>query len=445
MNLLDLFITFLFFHSQHCQATKRSNAEVFSSKQSIKRSNVSLVVHKGPLDSLKGLIFEKFPELILAQDESDFACACALGTFITQPMNDILVVGGNQINVDVAKLDTLLSDDLMKVPAHCPEPLASLRRKLGEFVTQELDIAKLHAEVASVPTFIGFSDLHKLIIKCAKTHLAVVSFDVAILRWVDLVSTDESIKSHIFKLEEPIVDELICQSMVSLMIYPDVHRYIKEELRRFMMALKELYFTQTDVYNSYAKSVARLMLPLPEGNYYRKKLTEIIANSSLQKFSQEHPLVRFSYLLIDRPPVTLEKLKEQSIKHEFKILIAASLGNANITFNCRYMQPSNQTCYKGYLSDNDQLAKSLQETDCNEKTVQIGYEVGQNGFDLFVAANVPLSKVILDLLWRYARGEAFNQEDMRDLLYMQASYGITMISAPKLVIVDLKRSIIRRL
>ena len=121
-----------------------------------------------------------------------------------------------------------------------------------------------------------------------KKSLAVVAIDIDILKWVNFVAMDKTIKTYFFKSEKTEheklnfnVNELLCQSLLPLMFYPNVYRYIEKDLNEFIEALKELYETQRAVYETYARSVASLLSPLSEG-YFREMLISIIAQSSIQ-------------------------------------------------------------------------------------------------------------------------------------------------------------------
>ena len=76
-----------------------------------------------------------------------------------------------------------------------PKLLYSSRKRLGEFVSRTLDIAKL----TSQKKFVSFSDVHRLTSECAKSPLAVVAIDIAILKWVNFVAMDKTIKTYFFK------------------------------------------------------------------------------------------------------------------------------------------------------------------------------------------------------------------------------------------------------
>ena len=172
---------------------------------------------RGLFSSFEGVIFESYPELVLQKDETDFACAFALGAYISQPKQQFLslrsTAGQVEVHVDVAKMTSFLSEELVKIPSNFPEALGSCRKKLGEFVTRVLDLKKLETIVAdqvkASERGFGFLKLHALILNCAKSQMAVISIDVAILKWVTLLATDEMIKPNIFKSEMPFVDNLI--------------------------------------------------------------------------------------------------------------------------------------------------------------------------------------------------------------------------------------------
>ena len=402
MFLLALFTAFLSLLSNQCQAADSSNAQSLSSTK---------------LETLN-----EYPELALIVDDSDFGCAFVLGTYISQPGNSLLctayVLGQVSVYVEVAELYKFLNDDLMKVPTTLD---------IAEFVTRTMDLEKLNTEITGVGTLFGFSDLHNLIAKCAKSHLAVVSIDIAILKWVDRVAKLEKVKPHIFKSESPIVNEFTCQSLVSLMFYPGVHRYIEAELNGFIEALETLHLTQSTLYDCYAESVARLMLPLPEEGYSKQKLSKIITHSSLQKFAVENPNARFSDLLMFHQTDKQEALKEQSFNHDMKLLIAASTKNVLFDIDGQFLLTWHNY-YNGSLSDGGKVAKA----NYSWKLLKISSEAKGNGSDVFVAARLPLSEEVLNLLWRYARGDALSVEDLRDIFYIQASYGILMFSAPQI-------------
>ena len=239
---------------------------------------------RGLFSSFEGVIFESYPELVLQKDETDFACAFALGAYISQPKQQFLslrsTAGQVEVHVDVAKMTSFLSEELVKIPSNFPEALGSCRKKLGEFVTRVLDLKKLETIVAdqvkASERGFGFLKLHALILNCAKSQMAVISIDVAILKWVTLLATDEMIKPHIFKSENPIVDNLICKSLVSLANYPNLLNYIEISWEEFMFSLEKLKSNQ-ELYSLYAGYVASLMLPLPEG-FFKQKLYMFISD-----------------------------------------------------------------------------------------------------------------------------------------------------------------------
>ena len=104
--------------------------------------------------------------MVFNHDDSDFACAFVLGTYISQPKNDLLYIYPTKdhaaIYVDVGKLKEFLCKD--NTTNH-PKLLYSSQNRLNEFVSRTLDIVKL----TSQKKFVSFSDVHRLIAECAKS------------------------------------------------------------------------------------------------------------------------------------------------------------------------------------------------------------------------------------------------------------------------------------
>ena len=94
MNLLFFVVTPIFFSSPHCQAADKNTFQLYHSH------------NQESLNSLSGLVFGEYPELVFNHDDSDFACAFVLGTYISQPKNDLLYIYPTKdhvaIYVDVA-------------------------------------------------------------------------------------------------------------------------------------------------------------------------------------------------------------------------------------------------------------------------------------------------------------------------------------------------------
>ena len=397
---------------------------------------------RGTLKSFEGLLFENYPELAIIQDETDFARAFALGAYISQPEQQFLSYSKNstygvKIHVDVTKITKFLCEEFAEIPANLPETLGISRMKLVEFVIQILDIKKLQSIVAHISEHskenYSFLELHSLIIKCAKGQIAVVSIDVAILNWVTILAKDEVIQPHIIKLKMPIVDSTICKSLVSLANYPELYSYIEVAWEEFMLSLEQLKSSQVELYDLYARYVASLMLPLPEG-LFKQKLSKVTFDF-IEKQTKSYPKASFSDLIMcgspDRFPVA-ENLREHG---GVKYLMLASIGPV-MTFgydsSCFYLLT--QSCYKGTLIAGQIKTVVWQKVERVRTDVTFSSQSSGKGQDVCVISSYRLSEMTLVLLGRYVQGDTLTQREFRDLLFAQAAYGIMMITAPEVTV-----------
>lgn len=405
---------------------------------------------------------DNYPESnLLGTDESDFDFAYALGSFLFQPDRQILLVQTQEVYdddpffpdplfigaasehvtlwIDVAKLEKVIYEEVISVPADITEPQSSLRKKLEAFLKRTLDMEMLKTELASAAKGNGrvrlleLSKLHKIVAKCALSHLAVVSIDITILKWVVLASRDESIKPHIFKIGKlPIVGTFLCNALVSLMFYSEVKLYVEEELNEFMCAMKKL---PQLVFNPYGCSVASLLLPLPEDNY-RKVLTEFISGCEIQQYADGNPGVALSDMLITLLPDKVNELKVLRESGELRILLGASLGSLKVTTESFSFDTQGHVCYTASMLNGGKFKNGELKlvNGCGKVTFYDPHALIGESCDVLVCTLIPLSKDILELLGRYARGVAMSERDCQDILYAQAAYGISMIIAPRIAI-----------
>ena len=415
------------------------------------------------IGSLRAIIWDTFPETVLTQEKSDFACAVALGYFLFHPKRRLANFSSEKQNifVDVAKMNSVIENELFVIPTNVPPTLAKLRKELSTFVERTLDREKLQFKVSMLASVdgsapISLPELHNLVGKCAKSHLAVLSIDVAILKWVDVVLRHEKMKPLVFASEEPMVSQSLCQALVSLLFLPEVYCFVKKELKKFMESLQHI---QKDAYDSYAYNIARLMLPLPKG-LARKRLTALIAQSSFQKFTKNNP--HLADFVVDLDADNVSALCEMRSDWDFRILMGASIEST--IFDCEMWRiyPVKLKWYKGSFANGQFEIGMLKKVHPRSHYAQFYSEprfcidiitsirvltselskpldqyLPQKFVDVFVASHIPLNDKILTLLAKWALGDVLSEDNLRDLLYAQGAYGILMVTSPQIDIVEL--------
>ena len=362
--------------------------------------------------------------------------AHALAAYLFLPERQVLLFTQTEveqepiIKIDATKLETILCGELYEVPADTPEPQGSLRRKLGAFVKRTLDTDMLKSLLARVYKgkdglrLVDLKHLHMIFTECALSHVAVVSGDIAILKWVVHASSSESIK--VFKGGPfAIVDVFLCKALISLMFYPEIDLLVEKEMEEFMLLLKG---QSPRVLNSYGEEIASLMSSLPEGSP-KKKLTAFISHCDIDLPPMLDPVPAYSLHATETLLTT--KLNEPK-KVEKRVLLGASLPYLQMGMKPGTYSSTQLVCYSGSLDTDGQLKDGGLRLlpDCHSVTFTVPSDMEKTGCDIFVGSHIPISKVILKLLGRYARGDALSERDRQDLLNAQGVYDITMIIAP---------------
>ena len=393
-------------------------------------TNVPL--EKEPVKSLTTLVLEEYPEANIQRlDVSDFDFAYALGSYLYHSKRQRLSINPqvhNEIMIDVDKLRKVLFEELIEAQVDSLNPISNLRSRLGAFVKENVNTEKLNIEFFGVKNGkeeLSLSTVHKIIAKCAINQIAVVSIDIAILKWVVKFVRDGSIKSEIlYGTWDPLVDSPLCKALLALMFYPEINIYVEKELNEFIGSLKGQPNTGFD---DFGRSIVGLMLPLPEGRQ-KQVLADLISGSSIHKYIANNPDVTFSDMLISFEHVNkVKRLRENT---NMRILLAASSELLSIgTQTDRLNVLSTLKCFYFYKS------KGLQRVEkYRSSSLLIKAERGKEGCDVFVGSLIPLSEDVLGLLGRYARGVKLSERDEQDLFYAQAAFGIVMIVAPRIKI-----------
>ena len=425
MHFLPLYIFLFFTLSSVCQAAQMLPKE------------------PSPVKSLKATVLEKYPQhtpysILLKGDKSDLALAVTLGFYLFHHESELLLTLESAILVDAAKLETILCERLIGTKVDYHNPLNSLEKELGAFVKNILSTDRLKTEITERKrrnlSSIKLLELHQMIGRCAKNQLAVVSIDVAILKWVVLSARNEKIKPHIFKglgLYPPIVDTLLCNSLISLMFHPEVHLHVESEMNEFMGLLKGLSKEEFDFYGS---RIACLLLPLPKN--YHSKVTPLVSECASMTVFKDIPNVHFSEMVISLSDLNVECFKIIREKYKMHILLGAYMELLSVGIEPDFLNVSNYSSfYFGTLINGQFQNEGLKLVE-NYELVVLSFRADRigEGCDVFVCSLVSLTADVLRVLSLYARGVNLSNGDQEILGLAQAAFGITMITASQILI-----------
>ena len=396
-----------------------------------------------PVESLKTLVLEKYPRSILynisKSDASDLDFAATLGTYLFLHESQLLFTQDSDILIDAAKLEKVVFEELIGAQVDIRNPLSSLQKRMGVFVERILDTVMLKTELTLVEKnenglrLSKLSDLHMLFGGCALNQLALVSIDVAILKWVVLSARNEMIKPQIFNdLWYPIVDSFLCNSLISLMFHPGVNLHVDSELNEYMGLLKGL---PKGVFDSYGNRITSLLLPLP-AKYHKPALTKLLSECRLVTFVNENPNVHLPDMLISFEQNNVDRLRKLREDYKMRIFLGASMEFLRVGFQTDSLNASYfNFLYSGTLI-NDQfenegllVAKKFESTTLSIRASRFG-----EGRDVLVWSFISLTADVLRVLNLYARDVVLSDKDRESLLYAQAAFGISMISAPHILI-----------
>ena len=394
-----------------------------------------------PVKSLEKLVLEKYPWMIIyKQDASDVEYAFALGSYLFHHKSQLCVTQGtSNILIDVAKLEKVIFEELLDASVNSSTSSFRLQAKLGAFVKRTMETLVLKIYLGQVQDSSGglklikLSELHKMFARCALHPVAVASIDIAILKWVVPYVWDESFKRYIFSntMTPSIVDSFLCNAIISFLFLPEVSLFVEEELNDFMACFKEM---PKNALNVYGYGFARLMLPLPEGPQ-KQKLNRLISKCDILEDAKDKADVHLPDKLITLMDVTVDKVKNLREKFNMRTLLGASFGDLKPgTKPNSFTLTKSESCYFGVLVNGQYEKKGLEDMDVKNITAfSIETTSTSDVCNVFVFSLIHLPRHVLDLLARYARNAALSDGDLQNLIYAQAAFGISMITAPKIL------------